>query len=108
MAEDFLTEDEKVLYDILYTQCKKVCKNADDLTERLFESVLGMCDIFSLTKHIELNFSEEYTSQLMRLQERQLAGRARPAKRMAAGGDLCAARKSNTFHDSLSRWRDCN
>ena len=49
---DFLTQDEKQVYEIIYNQCKRIGAPDKITTETLFRSILKMCDMMSLTNHL--------------------------------------------------------
>ncbi len=51
MSADFLTAIEKQVYKIIRKQAERICKDDDLTNQRLFNSVLSMCSIWSLTKH---------------------------------------------------------
>lgn len=54
-----LNEDEIFIkYEVLDKQCAKICPSGQ-VTHQLFESILAVCDIFSLTRYLSERFTPE-------------------------------------------------
>lgn len=45
------TREEEVIYEVLRNQCKRIC-DYGEVHHNTWESILAVCDIFCLTKHL--------------------------------------------------------